>query len=65
MQELFDSLVSIFTKQKELRNSIVIECHTDFENNGGAFYDYLINNEYNKKYKIVLLLKDKLVKELP
>ena len=39
------------------RNSF--ESHNDFDSNGGAFYNYLIQNEYNKKYKIVWLIKHK------
>ena len=65
IQKILDSIVVRFTKFKKLQNIIVIECHTDFDNNGGAFYDYLIRNNYNKKYKIILLLKNRLVRTLP
>lgn len=40
-----------------LTNTIVIESHNDFDSNGGAFYNYLIEHGLNKKYKIVWLLK--------
>lgn len=40
-----------------LKDIIVIESHNDFDCNGGAFYDYLIENGYNEKYRIVWLLK--------
>ena len=46
-----------FVRGKPLQNAIVIESHNDFDCNGGAFYDYLIKNGYNRKYKIVWLLK--------
>ena len=36
----------------------MIESHNDFDCNGGAFYEYLLRNGYNKKYKIVWLLKN-------
>lgn len=54
-------------RNKPLQDIIVIESHNDFDCNGGAFYDFLIENEYNKKYKIVWLLKhpDKKTKKLP
>lgn len=65
IQKILDLIVIRFTKFKKLQNIIVIECHTDFDNNGGAFYDYLIRNNYNKKYKIILLLKNRLVRTLP
>lgn len=48
-----------FTKSKPLKNIIIIESHNDFDCNGGAFYSYLIRNDYNKKYLIVWLLGDK------
>ena len=52
-------------KNAKLKNSIVIESHNDFDCNGGAFYEYLIKNGYNKKYKIVWLVKNKSPKNLP
>lgn len=56
-----------FLKNKPLSDVIVIESHNDFDSNGGAFYDYLIENGYNKKYRIVWLLKhpDMKPKKLP
>lgn len=63
-----DVLLKIFCflmRNLKLKNTIIIESHNDFDNNGGAFYDYLIDNGYNKKYKIVWLLKNKLDRELP
>ena len=53
------------TKKKPLKNLIVIEGHNDFDSNAGAFYDYLIDNHYNDKYKIVWLLKNKRPNNLP
>lgn len=52
-------------KNKPLKNIIVIESHNDFDSNGGAFYDYLIRNHFQEKYKIVWLLKHNLDKRLP
>lgn len=49
--------LSPFLKHKKLQNIIVIESHNDFDSNGGMFYDYLIENKYNEKYKIVWSLK--------
>lgn len=50
-------VIRVIFKRKPLENIIVIESHNDFDCNGGTFYDYLIKNGYNKKYKIVWLLK--------
>ena len=44
-------MIKVFTGTKLISNSIVIESHNDFDSTGGAFYDYLIQNGYNKKYK--------------
>ncbi len=55
----------LLTKNQQLQNTIVIESHNDFDSNGGAFYDYLIKNHYNEKYKIVWLLKNKKPTDLP
>lgn len=49
--------LGLFLKNKSLQDIIVIESHNDFDSNGGAFYNYLIKNEYNKKYKIVWAIK--------
>ena len=58
-------LVAKITKNKPLADTIVIESHNDFDCNGGAFYDYLIKNGYNQKYKIVWLIKNKKPAGLP
>lgn len=58
-------IFGVFLKNKPLKNIIVIESHNDFDSNGGAFYNYLIKNGYNKKYKIVWLLKHSLTEKLP
>ena len=49
----------------ELRNTIIIESHNDFDCNGGAIYDYLIANHYNEKYKLIWLVKNKVTKKMP
>lgn len=50
-------LIIRLSKNKPLLDAIVIESHNDFDSNGGAFYNHLTENGYNKKYKIVWLLK--------
>ncbi|MCR5147038.1 MAG: CDP-glycerol glycerophosphotransferase family protein [Clostridia bacterium] len=59
VQTFLDKMMYYFTKKKALQDKIIIESHNDFDCNGGAFYDYLIKNGYNSKYKIVWLLKNK------
>ena len=55
-----------FFKNKELKNIIVMESHTNFDCNGGALYNYLIKQGYNKKYTIVWRIRTRhLNKKLP
>lgn len=64
--ELFlERVLLVFYKRRPLKNIIVLESHNDFDCNGGAFYDYLIKNELNKKYKIVWLVRRKYKVQLP
>ena len=60
-------LLGIIFKNWPLQNIIVIESHDDFDSNGGALYNYLIKNEYNKKIKIVWAVKhpELVIEELP
>lgn len=47
------SIVALLTRGRTLENKIVIESHNDFDCNGGALYDWLIENGYNDRIKIV------------
>lgn len=51
--------------KKNTEDIIIIESHNDFDNHGGAFYDYLIREGYHKKYKIVWFLRNRCPKNLP
>lgn len=62
---VLEKFINIFTKNKPLQNKILIESHNDFDCNGGAFYEYLIDNGYNEKYKIVWLVRKKVKNKLP
>lgn len=46
---VIQKICGVFLRNKPLKNIIVIESHNDFDSNGGAFYNYLIENGYNKK----------------
>lgn len=56
---VLQKIMGVFLRNKPLKDIIMIESHNDFDSNGGAFYNYLIQNEYNKKYKIIWLIKHK------
>ena len=58
-------LMQVFLKKRPLQDIIVIESHNDFDSNGGAFYQYLIANGYNEKYKLVWLIKNRKPYKLP
>lgn len=65
LDKAVNKLVALITKNIPLKDYIVIESHDDFDCNGGAFYDYLIEHGYNKKYKIIWMLKHKKPQNLP
>ena len=55
-QKIDNRFIAIFKtiyKHKPLKNFIIIESHNDFDCNGGALYNYLLKNEYDKKYRTV------------
>lgn len=62
---LIQKIYIFLFKNKALRDVIVLESHNDFDSNGGAFYDYLLSYGYNKKYKIVWLIRNKKPEILP
>lgn len=65
MDLILQKVCNCFLKHRPLKDIIIIESHNDFDCNGGAFYDYLIKNHYNDRYKIVWLLKNKAPESLP
>ncbi len=44
----------------KIKNIIIFESHTDYSDNSRSFYEYLIKNDYNKKYKIYWFVDDAL-----
>lgn len=65
LKEIQQKITDKVTCKQPLQKSIVIESHNDFDENGGAFYNYLIKHGYNKDYKIVWLLKHQIPNNLP
>ena len=49
------NIMSIF----KIKNIIVFESNADYSDNSRAFYEYLIENGYNKKYKIYWFVNNK------
>lgn len=65
LEDILERLMFLVTKNIKLKDTIMIESHNDFDCNGGAFYNYLIKNGYNRKYKIVWLVRKKVTDDLP
>lgn len=65
LQLVFNKIMLKLNANKPLRDIIIIESHNDFDYNGGVFYQYLLEHEYNQKYKIVWMLKNPNRKKLP
>ena len=65
LEDILERLMYLVMRNIELKNTIMIESHNDFDCNGGAFYNYLIKNGYNRKYKIVWLVRKKVTDDLP
>lgn len=61
----YSKIILFFIKNKPLKDEIIIESHNDFDCNGGAIYKYLIDNEFNEKYKIIWLVRKKYKFDLP
>ncbi|WP_300809562.1 CDP-glycerol glycerophosphotransferase family protein [uncultured Acetatifactor sp.] len=56
---LFFYAGKLFFAPLSLKNVIIIESHNDFDCNGGAFYQYLLTQRLNKKYRIVWIIKNR------
>lgn len=65
LDHIMQKFLLFFMRKRKLRDIIVIESHNDFDCNGGAFYDYLIENKINLRYKIVWMLKNEKPSALP
>ena len=44
LEDILERLMYLVTRNIELKDTIMIESHNDFDCNGGAFYNYLIKN---------------------
>ena len=48
IKKIIRKMMSVF----KIKNVIVFESNADYSDNSRAFYEYLIENKYNNKYKI-------------
>lgn len=58
MKNKLKLIFKFFISKLSLKNIIVMEGINDLDSNTGAFFEYLINNDYNKKYQFIWLLKN-------
>ena len=58
-------VVATILKRAKLADTLVIESHNGFDSNGGALFDWLIANGYNKKLKIVWRVESRYKNQLP
>lgn len=65
LNNIFLKIGKILFSNAKIRNTIIIESHNDFDCNGGAIYYFLLKHNYNEKYKLIWLVKNKVIKKLP
>ena len=56
---IFKTLGFIIKRTVSIGDVLFFETEGDFADNGRALYDYLIKNDYNKKYRIIWSVKKK------
>ena len=54
IKKIIVNIMSIF----KIKNVIVFESNADYSDNSRAFYEYLIREKYNEKYKIYWFVND-------
>ena len=54
----FTDIIVGIEKHLPIRHSIVFECENDMDDNPRALYEYLIENKYDYKYKIIWIVND-------
>ena len=54
IKKIIINIMSIF----KIKNVIVFESNADYSDNSRAFYEYLIREKYNEKYKIYWFVND-------
>ena len=65
LDNLMRKVLLLLEGKRPLIDAIVIESHNDFDCNGGAFYNYLLENGYLNRYRVIWLVKNKKVASLP
>ena len=67
--ELLDGLNGLIGKlvfqKMPLKDTVIIESHNDFDCNGGAFYQFMLDNGINERWQIVWLITHKKPAALP
>lgn len=58
MKRIIKKLIAIVFSIFRIKNIIVFESHADYSDNSRAFFEYLIENKYNEKYRIYWFVND-------
>lgn len=59
IKQILKKITMKFMSIFPIKNVIVFESNADYSDNSRAFYEYLIENNYNNKYKIYWFVNDK------
>lgn len=59
------AIIAWLTRGRPLEDTLIIESHDDFDCNGGALYEWLIENGYNERIRIVWRLYHEAPSKLP
>lgn len=58
MKSIIKKIISKVMSVFKIKNIIILESHCDYSDNTKSFFEYLIEKEYNKKYKIYWFVND-------
>ncbi len=58
VKELLKKLLILFGSLFKIKNVIIFESHADYSDSSRTFSEYLVENGYNKKYKIYWFVND-------
>ena len=58
IRQLIKKILLFLGSPYKIKDLIILESHADYSDNSRSFYEYLINNNYNEKYKIYWFVND-------
>ena len=58
MKQFIKKVLLLFGSLFRVKDVLIFESHADYSDNSRSFYEYLIENNFNKKYKIYWFVND-------